>query len=184
MSVFFIESGIFAAPALQLDMSHLKSKICLIAFIVAAGLTSVLLHGCIALVGDAGSDAITDHGQLPDEPIQTPSQLVDPGAMPNGSPRGDWARIQGQLSAGKDSGYQPEKGGFVSSDPIDRREIHHAAGGATTRTVVDGVEVSYPLITDPRLQQQTYLKAFNINGEDTFTGSVAISGKALMVGTS
>jgi quinoprotein glucose dehydrogenase len=184
MSVFFIESGIFAAPALQLDMSHLKSKICLIAFIVAAGLTSVLLHGCIALLGDAGSDAITDHGQLPDEPIQTPGQIVDPGAIPNGSPRGDWARIQAELSAGKDSGYQPEKGGFVSSDPIDRREIHHAAGGATTRTVVDGVEVSYPLITDPRLQQQTYLKAFNINGEDTFTGSVAISGNALMVGAS
>jgi hypothetical protein len=104
--------------------------------------------------------------------------------MPNGSPRGDWARIQGQLSAGKDSGYQPEKGGFVSSDPVDGREIHHAAGDATTRTVVDGVEVSYPLIIDPRLQQQTYLKDFNINDEDTFTGSVAISGKALMVGTS
>ena len=86
---------------MHLDVSHLKSKIYVIAFIVAAGFTSVLLHGCVALVSDAGFDTITDYGQLLDEPIQTPSQRVDSGEMPNGSSRGDWASIQGQLSAGK-----------------------------------------------------------------------------------
>jgi quinoprotein glucose dehydrogenase len=169
---------------MHLDVSQLKSKIYVIAFIVAAGFTSVLLHGCVALVSDAEFDTKTDYGQLLDEPIQTPSQRVDPGEMPNGSSRGDWASIQGQLSAGKYRAYQLERGSFVSSNPANGWQIHYAADGSASLIVIEDVESSYQLIIDPTLQQQAYLKASNTTGEDSFGGSLAVSGNTLVAGTS
>jgi quinoprotein glucose dehydrogenase len=165
-------------------MSHLKSRIYAIAFIVGAGFTSVLLHGCIALVGDAGSDAVTDYRQLLDEPIQPPDQGAYPGAVPTGSSRGDWASIRGQLSAGKYRAYPFESDGSVSSNPAHGWQIQHAAGGTTSLRVVDDVEASYALIIDPGPQQPAYLRASTTNGEHYFGGSVAISGDMLAAGTS
>jgi hypothetical protein len=155
---------------MRLDASHLKCKIYVIALIVGAGFTSVLLHGCAALVSDAGFDTITDNGQLLDEPIQTPSQRVDSGEMPYGSSRGDWASIHGQPSAGKYRAYQLERVGFVSSNPANGRQIHYAADGTATLRVIDDVDASDPLIIDPSLQQQDYLRASNTNGEGSFGG--------------
>ena len=114
-----------------LESSHFEYKPVMVLVVVAA-LTGVLLAGCGALVGDAGSDAIADYEQSFKEPTQPLSQRVEPGAVPDGLSNGDWDSIQTQIAAGKYRAYQYANDGFVSANPAHGWQIRYAADGTTT----------------------------------------------------
>lgn len=48
---------------------------------------------------------------------------------------------------------------------------------------IDDSQAQYPLTIDPLFQQQAYLKAFNTGVDDSFGGSVAVSGDTVVVGS-
>lgn len=84
----FQEFVSFPAIPVFLDAIHFNSKVCVIAFVVAATCVSVLVHGSIGLAGDAGIDTktnvVTEYEQLLNGPNQALSQHSDPGKMPSG----------------------------------------------------------------------------------------------------